>query len=117
MQSAFVRRKRSWMLSAIVALVFAQIFVGSMQRRVCGSIAAAGSRRNCDRRPDARLLMPPEIHLWFLSRRTRARLITRRARKVSTNFQAQAAKEPLALKLADDVGHVRHRRRTSPGRC
>ena len=39
------------------------------------------------------------------------------SKKDFDEYQAQAAKEPLALKVADNVGHLRSRRRISRGPC
>ncbi|MGC2266234.1 MAG: ammonium transporter [Candidatus Acidiferrales bacterium] len=106
MQSAFVGRKRSWMLSAIVALVFAQIFVGSL------SVACADQSPQPDpagtATGDRTLVFDAAGNPFVVPEPTdKSAPDYAKSKQGFDNFQAQAAKEPLALKLADDVGHVR----------
>jgi ammonium transporter, Amt family len=51
--------------------------------------------------------MPLAIRLWLPSLPIKRLPTTPQNKKAFDEYQAQAAKEPLAVKLADGVGHVR----------
>jgi Amt family ammonium transporter len=106
MESAFFGRKRKWMLKAIVALVFAQIFAGSVGTAFADQSpqpdpggTATGDRTMVFDAAGNPFVVPEPTD------KTAADYA--KSKGEFDNFQAQAAKEPLALKLADDVGHLR----------
>lgn len=106
MRSAFVGRSRKWMLAAIVAFLFAQIFVGSL------GVAFADQSPQPDpagtATGDRSLVFDAAGNPFVVPEPTdKSAPDYAKSRQEFDNFQAQAAKEPLALKLADDVGHVR----------
>lgn len=106
MRSAFVRRSRKWTLAAIVAFLFGQIFVGSL------SVAFADQSPQPDpagtSTGDRTLVFDAAGNPFVVPEPTdKSAPDYAKSKQEFDNFQAQAAKEPLALKLADDVGHVR----------
>jgi ammonium transporter, Amt family len=106
MQSALVGRTRRRMFAAIVALLFAQIFVGSI------STAYADQSPQPDPAGTAtgdRTLVVDAAGNPFIVPEPADKTAPDypKSKQEFDNFQVQAAKEPLALKLADDVGHVR----------
>src|SRR5207249_1527366 len=64
------------------------------------------SGRHCDRGQDDRLRRRRELFCGFRANRQTAPTYEK-SKKDFDEFQAQAAKEPLAVKLADSVGHIR----------
>ena len=108
MKRAGWRALRRSLVSASAAVGFAGGNVGRILRcEFCRRRAEARSRPEPPpgtRRPRS---MPPAIHLSWPSLPTRRRPTTPQNKKAFDDYQAQAAKEPLAVKLADSVGHVR----------
>ena len=70
-----------------------------------GSGARSGGDR--DRRSHQRLRRGGQRLRRLRTDRSESRGIRRRKRALSMQYQAQAEKEPLAVKLADSVGHIR----------
>ena len=105
MQCAFARRTKRWILQTIVALVFAQIFCGPMsvafadQTQPDPAGTATGDRSSAADAAGNPFVVPEPTDP---SAPDYAKL-----KKDFDEYQAQAAREPLALKLADDVGHTR----------
>jgi ammonium transporter, Amt family len=105
MECAFARRTTRWMLQIVVALVFAQILGAPMSVTLADQTqpdpagtatgdrsAAADAAGNPFVVPEPADPSSPDYP---------------KLKKDFDEFQAQAAREPLALKLADDVGHTR----------
>ena len=105
MQCAFARRTKRWILRTIVALVFAQIFCSPMSVAVADQTqpdpagTATGDRSSAADAAGNPFVVPEPTDP---SAPDYAKL-----KKDFEEYQAQAAREPLALKLADDVGHTR----------
>jgi len=105
MERAFARRTKRWILQIIVALVFAQILCGPMsvtfadQTQPDPAGTATGDRASAADAAGNPFVVPEPTDP---SAAGYAKL-----KKDFDEYQAQAAREPLALKLADDVGHTR----------
>ena len=106
MESAFFERKRKWVLRAIIALVFAQTFAGSIR------LALADQSRQPDpagtTTGDRSLVSDAAGNPFVVPEPTdKTAPDYAKSKQDFDDFQARAAKEPLALKLADGVGHLR----------
>jgi Amt family ammonium transporter len=105
MQCAFARRTKRWILQAIVALVFAQIFCSPMsvafadQTQPDPAGTATGDRSSAADAAGNPFVVPEPTDPTAPD--------YAKLKKDFEEYQAQAAREPLALKLADDVGHTR----------
>jgi ammonium transporter, Amt family len=105
MECAFARRSTRWMLQIIAALVFAQILCGPMSALLADQTqpdpagTATGDRSSAADAAGNPFVVPEPTDP---SAPDYAKL-----KKDFDEYQAQAAREPLALKLADDVGHTR----------
>ena len=107
MECAFARRTTRWILKPIVALVFAQILCGPMSVALADQTqpdpagTATGDRSSAADAAGNPFVVPaptdPSAPDYA------------KARKITTNIRRRRRKEPLALKLADDVGHTAHR--------
>jgi Amt family ammonium transporter len=106
MESAFVGRKRKWMLRAIIALIFAQIFASSIGTCFADQSPQADPAGTAT--GDRTLVFDAAGNPFVVPEPTdKTAPDYLKNKQEFENFQAQAAKEPLALKLADDVGHLR----------
>jgi ammonium transporter, Amt family len=105
MQYAFVRRTTKCLLQAILVLVIAQILVGSRSAAFADQTqpdpagTATGDRSSVVDAAGNPFVVPEPTD--------KAAADYARSKKEFDDYQAQAAREPLAVKLADDVGHVR----------
>jgi Amt family ammonium transporter len=105
MECAFARRTRRWILRTINALVIAQILCGPMsvaqadQTQPDPAGTATGDRSSAADAAGNPFVVPAPTDPSAPD--------YPKLKKDFDEFQAQAAREPLALKLADDVGHTR----------
>src|ERR1700678_1458116 len=105
MECAFAGRTTRWILWAIVALVIAQILCGPMSVALADQTqpdpagTATGDRSSAADAAGNPLVVPAPTDPSAPD--------YPKLKKDFDEFQAQAAREPLALKLADDVGHAR----------
>src|ERR1700722_4406967 len=105
MECAFARRTTRWTLQIVVALVFAQILCGPMsvaladQTQADPAGTATGDRSSAADAAGNPFVVPAPTDPSAPD--------YPKLKKDYDEFQAQAAREPLALKLADDVGHTR----------
>jgi ammonium transporter, Amt family len=105
MECAFARRTTRWILRAIVALVIAQILCGPLsvahanQTQPDPAGTATGDRSSAADAAGNPFVVPAPTDPSAPD--------YPKLKKDFDEFQAQAAREPLALKLADDVGHTR----------
>jgi Amt family ammonium transporter len=106
MFDGFVGSPRRWMVQAIVALIFAQILSGAMSVALAqqqpqpdpAGIATGDKSAVADAAGNP--LVVPEPTDKTAPDYTQSK-------KAFDDYQAQAAKEPIALHLADSVGHMR----------
>ena len=107
MQCAFARRTKRWILQTIVALVFAQIFCGPMsvafadQTQPDPAGTATGDRSSAADAAGNPFVVPEPTD--------KSAPDYAKQKKDFDEYQAQAAREPLAVKLADAVGHIADR--------
>src|SRR5271170_2493549 len=105
MEFAFARRTTRWVLRAVVALVIAQILCGPMSVALADQTqpdpagTATGDRSSAADAAGNPFVVPAPTDPSSPD--------YPRLKKDFDEYQAQAAREPLALKLADDVGHTR----------
>jgi ammonium transporter, Amt family len=105
MECACARRTTRWMLQMVVALVFAQILGGSMSVALADQTqpdpagTATGDRSSAADAAGNPFVVPAPTDPSSPD--------YPKLKKDFDEYQAQAAREPLALKLADDVGHTR----------
>src|SRR6202162_4809237 len=105
MECAFARRTTRWTLQIFVALVFAQILCGPMsvafadQTQPDPAGTATGDRSSAADAAGNPFVVPEPTDPTAPD--------YPKLKKDFDEYQAQAAREPLALKLADDVGHTR----------
>ena len=108
MESAFVGRTRKWIFKVIIALFFAQLLAGSLGTCARGPAPQpdpAGTATG-----DKTLVFDAAGNPFVVPEPTdKTAPDYAKNKKAFDEFQAQAAKEPLALKLADNVGHLRDR--------
>jgi Amt family ammonium transporter len=101
----FVERPRRWMLKAIIVLVFAQIVSGSasvalaQQAQPDPAGIATGDKSAVSDAAGNPLVVPEPTDKTAPD--------YNQSKKAFDDYQAQAAKEPIALRLADSVGHLR----------
>jgi Amt family ammonium transporter len=101
----FVERPRRWMLKAIIVLVFAQIVSGSasvalaQQAHPDPAGIATGDKSAVSDAAGNPLVVPEPTDKTAPD--------YNQSKKAFDDYQAQAAKEPIALRLADSVGHLR----------
>ena len=106
MPNVALRRPKLWLLKAVLAILFAQWLCGPMLVALADEPQpdpagiATGDKIQRRRTRAATPSSSP-------SRPTRPPPTTPTKKKAFDEYQAQAAKEPLAVKLADTVGHVR----------
>jgi Amt family ammonium transporter len=101
----FVERPRRWMLKAIIVLVFAQIVSGSASVALAqqahpdpAGIATGDKSAVSDAAGNPLVVAEPT---------DKTAPDYNQSKKAFDDYQAQAAKEPIALRLADSVGHLR----------
>ena len=105
MECACARRTTRWMLQIIVALVFAQILYGPLSVALADQTqpdpagTATGDRSSAADAAGNPFVVPAPTDPSAPD--------YPKLKKDFDEYQAQAAREPLALKLADDVGHTR----------
>src|ERR1700691_3739634 len=105
MQYALPRRTLKWMSKSIAALVLAQILCGSMnlvfadQSQPDPAGTATGDKFSVADAAGNPFVVPEPTD--------KSAPDYAKSKKDFEEFQAQAAREPLALKLADGVGHIR----------
>jgi ammonium transporter, Amt family len=105
MQYSFIRHITKWMSKAIAALVFAQILCGPLsvsfadQAKPDPAGTATGDKSSVADAAGNPFVTPEPTDKNAPD--------YAKAKKDFDEFQAQAAKEPLAIKLADGVGHTR----------
>ncbi|MGB7753497.1 MAG: ammonium transporter, partial [Candidatus Acidiferrales bacterium] len=105
MECAFARRTTRWILQAIVALVLAQVLCGPTSAAVADQTqpdpagTATGDRSSAADAAGNPFVVPSPTDPSAPD--------YPKLKKDFDEFQAQAAREPLALKLADSVGHTR----------
>jgi len=105
MVDAFIERPRRWMLKAVVVLVFAQIVTGSVsvalaqQAQPDPAGIATGDKSAVSDAAGNPLVIPEPTDKTAPD--------YDQNKKAFDDYQAQATKEPIALKLADSVGHMR----------
>jgi ammonium transporter, Amt family len=105
MLDAFVKHPRRWMLKAIIVLVFAQIVGGSVSVALAQQVQpdpagiATGDKSAVSDAAGNPLVIPEPTDKTAPD--------YEQSKKAFDDFQAQAAKEPIALRLADGVGHMR----------
>ena len=105
MQYALPRRTLKWMSKSIAALVLAQILCGSMslvfadQSQPDPAGTATGDKFSVADAAGNPFVVPEPTD--------KSAPDYAKSKKDFEEFQAQAAREPLALKLADGVGHTR----------
>jgi Amt family ammonium transporter len=105
MECAFARRTTRWTLQIIVALVFAQILCGPLGAAMADQTqpdpagTATGDRSSAADAAGNPFVVPEPTDPTAPD--------YSKLKKDFDEYQAQAAREPLALKLADDVGHAR----------
>src|SRR6202161_4361822 len=105
MQYALPRRTLKWMAKSIAALVLAQILCGSMnlvfadQSQPDPAGTATGDKFSVADAAGNPFVVPEPTD--------KSAPDYAKSKKDFEEFQAQAAREPLALKLADGVGHTR----------
>lgn len=105
MQNLFPRRAMKWISKSIVALVFAQLLCGSMslafadQSQPDPAGTATGDKFSVADAAGNPFVVPEPTD--------KSAPDYTKSKKEFDEFQAQAAREPLALKLADGVGHTR----------
>jgi Amt family ammonium transporter len=105
MSNVSVRRPRPWLLKAVLAMLFAQILSGPVfiafadepQPDPAG-IATGDKTSTSDAAGNSFIVTEPT---------DKTAPDYAKNKKTFDEFQAQAAKEPLAMKLADNVGHLR----------
>jgi Amt family ammonium transporter len=101
----FVKRPRRWMLKAIIVLVFAQIVSGSANVALAQHAhpdpagIATGDKSAVSDAAGNPLVVPEPTDKTAPD--------YNQSKKAFDDYQAQAAKEPIALRLADSVGHLR----------
>jgi Amt family ammonium transporter len=105
MECAFARRTTRWTLQLIVALVFAQILGGPLsvaradQTQPDPAGTATGDRSSAADAAGNPFVVPEPTDATAPD--------YPKLKRDFDEYQTQAAREPLALKLADDVGHTR----------
>ena len=105
MECAFARRTTRWILQAIVALVLAQVLCGPTSVALADQTqpdpagTATGDRSSAADAAGNPFVVPSPTDPSAPD--------YPKLKKDFDEFQAQAAREPLALKLADSVGHTR----------
>jgi ammonium transporter, Amt family len=105
MQCAFARRMTRWTLQIIVALVFAQILCARQSVAMADQTqpdpagTATGDRSSATDAAGNPFVVPEPTDPTAPD--------YPKLKKDFDEYQTQAAREPLALKLADDVGHTR----------
>ena len=105
MQFAFLRRTTKWISKSIVVLILAQILCGSMtlvfadQSQPDPAGTATGDKSSVADAAGNPFVVPEPTD--------KSAPDYAKNKKDFDEFQAQAAREPLALKLADGVGHTR----------
>jgi Amt family ammonium transporter len=100
MRDAFATRTKKSLLYAIIVFASAQILLGSLSSACAGQTqpdpaGTATGDKNSAVDAAGNPFVVPEPPDYVTSK------------KAFDEYQAQAAREPLAMKLADDVGHVR----------
>jgi ammonium transporter, Amt family len=105
MRYAFLRRTTQWMSRSIAALVLAQILCGSMSVALADQAqpdpagTATGDKLSVTDAAGNPFVVPEPTDTTAPD--------YAKNKKEFEEYQAQAAREPLALKLADGVGHTR----------
>jgi ammonium transporter, Amt family len=105
MLDAFVERPRRWLLMATIALVFAQILSGAVNVALAQQVQpdpagiATGDKSAVSDAGGNPLVIPEPTDKTAPD--------YDQSKKAFDEYQAQAAKEPIALRLADSVGHMR----------
>jgi ammonium transporter, Amt family len=105
MECAFARRTTRWILRALIALVIAPLLCGTASVALADQTqpdpagTATGDRSSAADAAGNPFIVPAPTDPSALD--------YPKLKKDFDEFQAQAAREPLALKLADDVGHTR----------
>jgi ammonium transporter, Amt family len=105
MLDAFVEHPRRWILKAIIALVFAQIVGGSVSVGLAQQVQpdpagiATGDKSAVSDAAGNPLVVPEPTDKTAPD--------YEQSKKAFDDYQAQSAREPIALRLADSVGHMR----------
>src|ERR1700678_583046 len=105
MECAFARRTTRWTLQIIVALIVAQVLCGPLSVALADQTqpdpagTATGDRSSAADAAGNPFVVPQPTDPTAPD--------YDKSKKDFDEYQAQAAKEPLALKLADNVGHLR----------
>jgi ammonium transporter, Amt family len=105
MLDAFVERPRRWLLMATIALVFAQILSGAVNVALAQQVQpdpagiATGDKSAVSDAGGNPLVIPEPTDKTAPD--------YDQSKKAFDDYQVQAAKEPIALRLADSVGHMR----------
>jgi Amt family ammonium transporter len=105
MAHAFVRRQGQWVLKTVIALILAQILSGSMSMALAQQAQpdpagiATGDKSAVSDAAGNPLVVPEPTDKTAPD--------YKQNKKAFDEYQAQAAKEPIALRLADSVGHMR----------
>jgi Amt family ammonium transporter len=105
MSFGFIRRQRQWVLKTAIAFIFAQILSGSMsvvsaqQAQPDPSGIATGDKSAVSDAAGNPLVVPEPTDKTAPD--------YQQNKKAFDDYQAQAAEEPIALRLADSVGHMR----------
>ena len=114
MPNVALRRPKLWLLKAVLAILFAQWLCGPMLVALAdepqsdpAGIATGDKSSTSDAGGNSFILTEPT---------DKTASDYAKNKKAFDDFQAQAAKEPLAVKLADNVGHLRIATNFS-GRC
>ena len=105
MPNVALRRPKLWLLKAVLAILFAQWLCGPMLVALAdepqpdpAGIATGDKSSTSDAGGNSFILTEPT---------DKTASDYAKNKKAFDDFQAQAAKEPLAMKLADNVGHLR----------
>ena len=105
MPYGFITRQRQWVLKAAIAFIFAQILNGStsvalaQQAQADPSGIATGDKSAVSDAAGNPLVIPEPTDKTAPD--------YQQNKKAFDDYQAQAPKEPIALRLADSVGHMR----------
>jgi Amt family ammonium transporter len=105
MPYGFIRRQRQWVPKTVIAFIFAQILSGSMsvalaqQAQPDPAGIATGDKSAVSDAAGNPLVVPEPTDKTAPD--------YKQNKKAFDDCQAQASKEPIALRLADSVGHMR----------
>jgi ammonium transporter, Amt family len=105
MPCGFIRRQRQWVPRTVIAFIFAQILSGSMsvalaqQAQPDPAGIATGDKSAVSDAAGNPLVVPEPTDKTAPD--------YKQNKKAFDDYQAQASKEPIALRLADSVGHMR----------